>query len=107
MFLLNRKMTQNITSLKAAYAALPNSEKSVVRFYLQLPLDELEKKGIQQGELFQATRSNEKKPTFARQSFLYFLAYGMKKQGLTVKGGAKKTRRGKKRGKKSTRRRRV
>lgn len=100
-------MNQNTAGLKAAYNGLTEAEKGVLRFYLQLPLDELEKKAIQQGELFQYSTANEKKAGFARQSFLYFLAYGMKKKGLTKLGGGKKTRRGKKGQKKSTRRRRV
>ncbi len=98
------EMNEQTASLKTAWNKLSKEDKSVVRFYLQLPLDELEKKGIQQGELYQATRANNKKPTFAKQSMLYFLAYGMKKKGITNFSGGR-TRRGKKTNKrKGTRR---
>lgn len=88
---------------KKKWNSLSEVDKRIVRVYYQLPLNDIQERSSRFGTKQMNAKTNKNKANFSHQAELYGLAYGMKKEGIPVTGGAK-TRKSKRR---QTRRRRV
>lgn len=90
-------------TLKKKWNSLSNQDKRLVRLYQQLSLDDIDERMYRFGRKRNIANNEKNKANFTHHAELYALAYGLKKQGVPLTGGAK-TRKSKRR---QTRRRRV
>lgn len=101
MFLLSRMDYSQ--RLKARYNQLPESDKRIVKMYLQMSLDDINTRKVQYINMVNRQKINDRKKNISDQVFLYELAYQLKDMGVKV-GGKRKTRKERK-GKVATRKR--
>lgn len=81
---------------------LPETDKNVIRFYMQLPPEDLVIRAERFGAMSFSAKTNNDRKEYIKQAELYGIAFFLKQHKISVKGGKRKTRR--QRNRKGTRR---
>ncbi len=95
-----------IQKVKNQWISLAERDKRVIRFYRQMDLEQILQRIQNFGDMIMRETNSKRKKEIQHEIELYSIAYLLKERKINVKGGAK-TRRGKARRQRETRRRRV
>ena len=71
---------------------LPESDKNIIRFYMQLPPEDLVIRAERFGDMAFTAKTNSDRKEFVKQAELYGIAYFLKEKKIPVKGGTRKQR---------------
>ena len=79
--------------IKEQWNSLGETDKRVLRFYIQLSEEDLLKKAQQYVQMAEDEKNDKRQESFLHQVQLYKIAYLLKFHQIPVKGGKQKTRR--------------
>jgi hypothetical protein len=94
-----------VEKVKAQWAALPEVDKRIIRFYRQMDIEQILQRIENFGDMVLQEENEKRRADLQHQVALYSIAYLLKEHKINVKGGAKTRRMKRKR--RQTRRRQV
>ena len=79
-------------SILAKWKKLPEADKNLIRFYLQLTPEDLVIRAERFSKMAFSAKTNEDRKEYVKQAELYGIAYFFKEHKIPVKGGTRKNR---------------